>query len=102
MVVTEFHRRVDVARAGDPLFEHTHRFEAERHAQPARSKSRSIAHYDWFFLHAPGDFQSRRFGVFAGFLTDNDLEKLHDGHRIEEVHADDIAGSARGGGNLRN
>ena len=31
MVIAEFHRRVDVARAGHTLLDHAHRFEAKRH-----------------------------------------------------------------------
>src|SRR5947207_9575023 len=39
VVVTQFHRCVDVARAGDALLKHAHGLEPEGHAQATRSKT---------------------------------------------------------------
>src|SRR6185369_11557534 len=102
MVVTEFHRSVDVLRARYSLLKHSHRFESKHHAQTTRSKAGNVFDDDRLFPKPPsyrrGDVDSRGAGLFAN----NDFKQSHDMHGIEKVHTDNGFGTFRRTGYLSN
>ena len=89
MVVTEFHRRINVARAGDALLDHAHRFQSERNAQTARRESRHVLNDDRLLAHFAAYVGNCLYGLVTRFTAYNNLHEPHDVHRIEEVHAHD-------------
>src|ERR1043166_8743270 len=100
MVIAEFHRSVDVTRAGHTLFDHAHRFQAQGYAQTTGSKTRNITHHNRFLLHVRGYLTNNRSRFIAGALAYDDLYQLHDVYGIEEVHPDHLFGPARSAGNF--
>src|SRR5262245_31319430 len=90
MVIAEFHRSVDVARARYPSLDHAHGFETQGNAQTTGRESGNVAHYDWLFPHSPGHCPDSIDSPFNGFLADNNFDQAHEMHRVEEVHADHL------------
>src|SRR5688572_22455945 len=84
MVVTKFHRDINVASARNALLDHPHRLETKRHTQPARRKPGNVLHNDRLFSHSPADLGDRfdRFG--AALFSNHDLNQSHDMDWIEK------------------
>src|SRR4051812_44376263 len=90
MVIAEFHRSVDVARAGDALLDHAHSFQAECYSKTTGGESGNVAHDDRLFLQALRDLANHRGRLFASLCADHDFHQLHEMHRIEKVHSDHL------------
>ena len=55
MIVTKLHRGIDVAGAGDPLFDHPHCFQSKSHPKAARRKTGYVSYRNGLFIHSLGD-----------------------------------------------
>src|SRR5215213_7929191 len=97
MVVAEFHRGINVARARHTLLDHPHRFKSEGDPQPARSKTRSIFYDNRLFPHFPADVRDCLRSLSARLFTNHNLDQSHDMDGIEKVHADNGFRASRNG-----
>ena len=96
VAVAELHRGVDVGRRRDTRFDHAHRLESEHDAEAGRGEARRVPHEDGRLAHPlRGRARRQHDGLVARRVRD-DLDELHDVHRIEEVHADDPRRTAGG------
>ena len=90
MIVPKLHRLIDIARTGNALFDHAHRFQPQRHSQATWRKSGNITHDDRFFLHARRHVADNRSRFAACLFPHDDFDQPHNVYWIEEMHTDHI------------
>src|SRR6478752_9518006 len=87
MVVTEFHRGINIPGTCNTLFQHPHRFESKYNTESTGSKAWYVFHYDRFFSHSPAHIRHGLYGSVSGFFSNNSLDETHEVNRIEKVHS---------------
>ena len=96
VLVAKLHREIDVLRRCHARLEHPNRLRAEQHTEPTGRESGNVPHDDRPLAHPTCELTRLLHRLIGGALTADELEELHHGNRVEEVHADDPSGIGRG------
>ena len=102
MVHAELHDRVDRLRRRDAFVDGVDRLVDHRHQHAIGDEAREIAHFDRRLSHLLGQLARELVGLLRRRDAADDLDQLHDRHRIHEVHADDALRPPRGRAEHRN
>ena len=90
----EFHDRVHGLRRGHALHDRIDRLIDHRQEDAVGHESGVVVHFHGRLAELRGDLQGAAGGGVAGGVPADHLDQLHDGHRIHEVHPDDLPGPA--------
>ena len=91
----ELRDRVDRLGLGDAFHERVRRLVDERHEDAVRDEAGEIVRLSRRLAEILGERDDRRSGLVGGLERADHLDELQHGHRIEEVHPDDLLRTAR-------
>jgi hypothetical protein len=98
VAVAEDHGAVDVFRRGDLLLDHPDRLHRQGDAQAGGREPRRVADRDDLLAEPLPEGAGRGHRPGRRLLPHDQLEELHERHRVEEVHADDARRGGMAGG----
>ena len=100
MIGAQHHALVDVLSAGDTVGEDANSLVDHRDEDAVDDESGSFLHLHGLFADGRGQFNDALGDFIAGQLTFDDFNQCHTIGGIEEVHADELGGTAGAGSNL--